>query len=158
MAEIEQPKLELAHIGMSVSDIDAALDFWEKFLGYGPRWKTLLNRPYLGQVVGIPGVEIKGAFIDLPDGTVIELLDYQVADRKPNPDHTPNPGNVHVCIRVKDADATWKRALAAGARAVSDGPIAIDGGPNKGARAGYTRIHDGITLEILQAAPKSEPA
>jgi hypothetical protein len=38
-----------------------------------------------------------------------------------------------------------------GARPVRrEGPIAIDGGPNVGARGVYLRVHDVITLELLQ--------
>lgn len=139
------------HVGMTVADLDAALRFWEAFLGIKARWTTLLDRPYLGTIVGIPGVTIKAAFIDLPGGIVLELLDYQVPDRKPNPDATQNPGNVHLCFAVEDNATAWKHAVACGARPLSPaGPVDLDGGPNKGARGAYLRVHDGITIELLQ--------
>ncbi len=151
-----EPFVGIHHIGMTVVSLDAALKFWETFLGRPARWTTTLNRPYLGKVVGIPGVTINAAFVDLPGGAVIELLDYQVTDRKPNTDATQNPGNVHLCVRVTDATASWQRAVAAGARPLQpDGPVDIDGGPNKGARAAYLRIHDGITLELFQPKPEA---
>lgn len=149
------PFIGLHHIGMSVADLDAALAFWEAFAGHGPRWTTVLDRPYLSKVVGYPNVAINAAFFDLPGGIVLELLDYQVEGRAPNPDATANPGNVHVCVRVADAGDSWQRAVAAGARPLSDGPVDIDGGPNKGARAAYLRIHDGITLELFQPRPET---
>jgi catechol 2,3-dioxygenase-like lactoylglutathione lyase family enzyme len=158
MAEPAPPFEGLHHIGMSVQSLDAALAFWETFLGHGPRWTTLLNRPYLSKVVGYPDVEIKAAFFDLPGGIVIELLDYQLASRTPNPDATANPGNVHVCVKVTDAPESWRRAVAAGARPLSEGPVDIDGGPNKGAKAAYLRIHDGITLELFQPARQETAA
>ena len=143
----------LHHVGMSVADLDTALAFWEAFLGVRARWRTLLDRPYLGKHVGYPGVTIKAAFIDLPGGNTLELLDYQVADREQNSDRTANPGNVHLCLQVDDAAVAWRKAVDAGATPiVPDGPIDIDGGPNKGARAAYLRIHDGITLEFYQPA------
>ncbi len=149
------PFTSVHHVGMSVADLDVALKFWEVFLGRPARWTTVLDRPYLGRVVGIPGVNIRAAFVDLPGGLIIELLDYQVADRAANSDATQNPGNVHLCVRVKDAASSWQRAVDAGARPLSpDGPVDIDGGPNKGARAAYLRIHDGITLEIFQPKPE----
>ena len=143
----------LHHVGMSVADLDTALAFWEAFLGVPARWRTLLDRPYLGRHVGYPGVTIKAAFIDLPGGNTLELLDYQVDDRKQVPDQTANPGNVHLCLQVDDAATAWQKAIDAGATpVVPDGPVDIDGGPNKGARAAYLRIHDGITLEFYQPA------
>ena len=77
--------------------------------------------------MGIPGVSIKAAFIDLPGGAILELLDYQTPGKQPNPEATPNPGNVHLCLAVE-----------------------IDHGPNVGARGAYLRIHDGVTLELFQ--------
>ena len=143
------------HVGMSVSDLDVALGFWEPFLGVGARWRTVLERPYLGSHVGYPGVKIAAAFLDLPGGTVLELLDYQVEEKTTLPEATANPGNSHLCLEVADARSAWERAVACGARPiVPDGPVTVDGGPNEGARAAYLRIHDGITLELFQPPPR----
>lgn len=139
------------HVGMSVADLDDALTFWESLIGTRARWRTVLDRPYLGRHVGYPGVSIEAAFVDLPGGLVLELLEYRVDAKEPNPEATANPGNVHLCLRVDDARAWWERAVALGARpVVPEGPVDVDSGPNQGARASYLRIHDGITLELFQ--------
>lgn len=139
------------HVGMSIASLDAALAFWEPFLGLAARWRTVLDRPYLGRHVGYPGVAIEAAFIDLPGGGTLELLDYRVSGKASNPDATANPGNVHLCLTVADAQAAWAHAVACGARpVVPEGPVDVDGGPNRGARVAYLRIHDGITLEFYQ--------
>lgn len=143
------------HIGMSVASLDSALAFWEGFLGTQARWRTRLERPYLGRHVGYPGVKIDAAFIDLPGGNILELLDYQVADKKQGSEWTAHPGNVHICLCVEDTRSARERAIALGARPVApEGPIEVDGGPNKGAVVSYLRIHDGITLELYQPAPR----
>jgi catechol 2,3-dioxygenase-like lactoylglutathione lyase family enzyme len=149
------------HIGVSVASRDDALAFWESFLGRKATWRTRLDRPYLGEIIGIPGVEIDGAFIDLPGGVILELLEYQTADRRANPSATANPGNVHICLAVEDADAAWRRAVDCGAAPVRrEGPVEVDNGPNRGARVAYLRIHDGVTLEVFQRPPaaRAEPA
>src|SRR5438045_1570746 len=69
------------HVGMSVEHLDDALAFWEPFLGTTARWRTTLDRPYLGRHVGYPGVRIEAAFVDLPGGGVLELLEYLVDGR-----------------------------------------------------------------------------
>ena len=144
----------LQHVGVSVASLDAALAFWEPFLGASARFRGTLSRPYLGQSVGYPGVTIEAALVDLPGGGLLELLNYQVAERSQNPEATANPGNVHICLAVSDADAEWKAAVDLGARAVNPaGPVSIDAGPNEGARACYLRIHDGVSLELFQAPP-----
>jgi catechol 2,3-dioxygenase-like lactoylglutathione lyase family enzyme len=145
------------HVGMSVADLDAALSFWESFLGVAARWRTVLDRPYLGRHVGYPGIAIRAAFVDLPGGNTLELLDYQTPGKVQNAEATANPGNVHLCLAVSDADGVWRHAVACGARAiVPEGPVSIDGGPNKGAKAAYLRIHDGITLELFQPVHKEQ--
>jgi catechol 2,3-dioxygenase-like lactoylglutathione lyase family enzyme len=150
------PVQGLHHIGMSVADLDAALAFWRDFLGIEPRWRTVLDAPYLGRHIAYPGIAIDAAFLDLPGGLVLELLDYRFPAKVPNPEATANPGNVHICVDVEDANAAWERAVAAGARPlVPEGPIEVEAGPNRGARASYLRIHDGISLELFQRPPKS---
>lgn len=140
------------HVGMSVADLDAALAFWESLLGAKARWRTVLDRPYLGRHVGYPGVSIEAAFLDLPGGLILELLEYRVPSKQANPEATANPGNVHLCLDVDDARNWWERAVGLGARPVAEeGPVDVDSGPNRGARAAYLRIHDGITLELFQA-------
>lgn len=147
----------LHHVGMSVTDLDAALAFWEGFLGVPARWRAVLDRPYLGRITGYAGVAIRAAFVDLPGGNTLELLDYQDVTRSTNPAETANPGNVHLCLAVADAVTAWRQAVACGAHPVRpDGPVEIDGGPNRGARAAYLRIHDGITLELFQPPPPKE--
>lgn len=139
------------HVGLSVRSLDAALAFWEPFLGVQARWRAVLERPYIGRHVGYPGIRIAAAGIDLPDGGMVELLEYLVDDREQLPPETANPGNLHLCLAVDDAQATWARACACGASPVlQDGPVTIDAGPNQGARASYLRVHDGITLELFQ--------
>jgi catechol 2,3-dioxygenase-like lactoylglutathione lyase family enzyme len=145
------------HIGVSTANLDRALAFWEPFLGKPARWARVLDGPYLSRVVGYPNVSINIAFVDLPGGGVVELLDYhQVAERAANPEATANPGNVHICVAVTDAESAWRHAVACGARSVNaEGPVDIGQGPNKGARAVYLRIHDGVTLELFQP-PRTE--
>lgn len=139
------------HVGASVSDLDAALAFWEPFLGVGARFRGRLSKPYLGESVGHPGVEIDAAIVDLPGGGVLELLDYQLDGRVQGDDDTKHPGNVHLCLKVADAGAAWERAVACGARPVRPGgPIEVDSGPNQGARVAYLRVHDGVSVELFE--------
>jgi catechol 2,3-dioxygenase-like lactoylglutathione lyase family enzyme len=144
----------LHHVGMSVADLDEALAFWQRFLGVEPRWRTVLDRPYLSRHLGYEDLTIDAAFLDLSGDVVLELLDYRVEGKTQNDDATANPGNVHLCLEVDDAGAAWERAVAAGATpVVPAGPVDVDAGPNRGARASYLRIHDGISLELFQPPP-----
>jgi catechol 2,3-dioxygenase-like lactoylglutathione lyase family enzyme len=139
------------HVGASVADLGAALAFWEPLLGVPARFRGRLSRPYLGESVGHPDVEIDAALIDLPGGGLLELLDYQVEDRRPVEEETRNPGNVHLCLRVDDCQRAWRRAVELGARPRSpSGPVRVDSGPNEGALVAYLRVHDGVSVELYQ--------
>jgi catechol 2,3-dioxygenase-like lactoylglutathione lyase family enzyme len=149
--------LGVHHVGASVADLDAALAFWEPFLGAPARFRGRLSRPYLGRSVGHPGVEIDAAILDLPGAGVLELLDYRLAGRVTHDEDTKHPGNVHLCLATDDVDAVWARAVGLGARPVHpDGPVTVDAGPNAGARVAYLRVHDGISVELFQ--PRVEVA
>lgn len=142
------------HAGISVGNLDEALGFWEPFLGVKARFRGLLDRPYLARSVGYDGVVIDAALIDLPDGRLIELLDYQVEGRQRQPDDSFHPGHTHTCLTVSDCDEGWRRAVAAGAIPRNpDGPVAVDAGPNTGARVCYLRLPDGNSLELYQPRP-----
>ncbi|HEY8584021.1 MAG TPA: VOC family protein [Capillimicrobium sp.] len=142
------------HVGASVADVDEAVAFWRAFLGVEPRFQGRLVRPYLGASVGYPGIEIEAALIDLPGGGMLELLDYQLDDRQAATEESPSPGHVHLCLRVRDAEAAWRRAVDLGARPRNpDGPVRVDSGPNEGARVAYVRVHDGISVELYQPVP-----
>lgn len=139
------------HVGVTVADLDAAIAFWERLLERPTRFRGVLERPYLGESVGYPGVSIEAAFFDLPGGVALELLDYRLEGREPTPDETKHPGNVHLCLDVTDADDVWHRAVELGARPVrAAGPVEVDAGPNRGARVAYLRVHDGISVEVFQ--------
>ena len=141
------------HVGISVSDLGAALAFWARFLDVEPRWETVLERPYIGEHVGYPNVRIRAAFVDLPGSVILEVLEYQAVEWTPVDEGSANPGHVHLCLQVDDVESVFGRALACGARPVRpEGPVDVDAGPNRGARASYLRVPpDWHTLELFQA-------
>ena len=149
------PELEaIHHIGITVESVETTLAFWKSFLGVEPRWRQILDGPYLPDVTGYPGINLDASFIDLPGGIVLEILDYQVADKSPNDMATANPGNVHICFRVNDIDSAWQRAMDSGATPTSPGPVEVTIGPNQGAKACYLRDPNGITIELFQPPPE----
>jgi catechol 2,3-dioxygenase-like lactoylglutathione lyase family enzyme len=149
-------KLEIAHVGLSVSHLDAALAFWEPFLGAAAHARTQLNRPYTAGLVGIPSVEIAAAFVRIGDVGVLELLEYQTGETVPVAPDSSNPGHAHVCLYVLDVGDATARAAALGARVVGDGPVLIDAGTNAGTTAVYLRVPpDWHTVELFERRPST---
>ena len=143
----------LHHIGMTVSDLEESMRFWEQLLGVTANSRRLLDAPHIGATVGHPGVVIDAAWIDLPGSdAVLELVHYLNRDGTPLEDDTIHMGNVHFCLQVEDMEATWSLALSLGARPVSDAPVDVPVGPAKGAKLAYLRTLDGATLEFIQPA------
>ena len=138
------------HVGITVADMDRAVEFWERLLGAASRDRRVLQGPQLGTMVGYPGIHIESCWIDLPAGVALELLRYLDRDDHPYDPGTAHPGNVHVCLRVDDMDAAHAHAVACGASAVSDRPIDVQAGPRAGARLAYLRAPDGVTVELVQ--------
>lgn len=142
------------HVGISVLDIDRSIRFWRDLVGVGSRDRSTLDGPLVGRLVGYPGVRIERCWIDLPGGLALELLQYLDRDDAPYPPGTAHPGNVHVCLQVDEMAAAYGHALACGAEPVG-GPILVPAGPTAGARIAYLRDPDGVTIELVQPAPRA---
>ena len=138
------------HVGVTVTDLDRSVAFWERLLGATARDRRTLQGPQLGSMVGYQGIRIDSCWIDLPGGVALELLQYLDRDEAPYDPGTAHPGNVHVCLLVEEMDAAHAHAVACGATPVSERPIDVAAGPRAGSRLAYLRDLDGVTLELLQ--------
>ena len=143
------------HIGVSVASRDDALAFWESFLG---RKASLANE--VGPAISRSRSSASPALRSTAHSSIFlaasssSFSNIRRRTSVANPPATANPGNVHICLAVEDADAAWRRAVDCGAAPVRrEGPVEIDDGPNGGARVAYLGIHDGVTLEVFQRPP-----
>ena len=50
------------HVGCSITDIERSVAFWQRLLGVEARFRGRLDRPYLGESVGYPGVAVPADF------------------------------------------------------------------------------------------------
>jgi methylmalonyl-CoA/ethylmalonyl-CoA epimerase len=109
------PRSTIAHVGVAVPDLDAALAFYRDVLGLTP---------------GAPEEVDGAAIVALPLGeSQVELLaplttDGPIArflDRR-------GPGIHHLCLRVPDLDAALARCRALGYRLVDEQPRPGHGG------------------------------
>jgi len=138
------------HIGISVSDLERSIDFWERLLAAPPRDRRVLEGPGLGALVGYRGARIDSCWFDLPGGVALELLCHLGREEVPYEPGTAHPGNVHVCLRVNDMAVAHAHAVACGARPVSAAPVEVPAGPKAGTRVAYVRDADGVTIELFQ--------
>jgi catechol 2,3-dioxygenase-like lactoylglutathione lyase family enzyme len=140
------------HVGITVSSMPQALDFWIGVLGFRLLDQTHYeNSPFLENVVGVPGADATLAMIEGPDGHLVELLEYHApADRQVMKPRSCDIGSVHLAYMVDDMDALLQRVESRGWHPV--GMVqTVAGGPRDGLRIAYVRGPDGVTLEFLQA-------
>jgi catechol 2,3-dioxygenase-like lactoylglutathione lyase family enzyme len=144
----------LHHIGVTVSDLRRSIAFWERMLGAPGRDRRTLEGPRLGELVGYPTARVESCWFDLPGGVGLELVHYLEPAEPAYESGSAHPGNVHVCLRVKDIAAAHAHAVASGARPVSHSPIEVAEGPRAGTRVAYLTDPDGVTIELLQPPPQ----
>ncbi len=139
------------HIGVTVADLERSARFWSALLGVEPGPVEQLRGPQLGRLVGYPSAFIDRRWLTLPGGLSLELLQYLEPDEDCYEAGTAHPGNVHVCLAVDDLPSAHAHATACGAVPVTgDGWIEVPAGPLAGARIGYLRDPDGVTIELFQ--------
>jgi methylmalonyl-CoA/ethylmalonyl-CoA epimerase len=126
---------ELAHIGVAVKSIDAALAFYRDVLGLAP---SATDEADGARIVSLP---FNGPAVELleprsPDGPIARFLARR------------GPGIHHVCYRVADLDRALAACRAAGYRLIDEVPRVGAGGHR------IAFIHpsttDGILIELTE--------
>lgn len=141
------------HIGMSVPDLQTALDFYVGLLGFPEVWrKTEVD---MAAVSGVPGLREKTLVqLLVPGGSRIELQEFDppgpVVERA-----LSDSGLNHLSFGVADINAEYERLKAAGVEFLSE-PLELDFGPGEiltGWSVVYFKDPWGLTLELLGPTP-----
>jgi catechol 2,3-dioxygenase-like lactoylglutathione lyase family enzyme len=141
------------HIGITVTDLDAAIDFYHGVLGLEivSEPSPVFDDPGLGPAVGVPGAALRQVCL-ATEGAVVELLEYV---RPASPVDAPLPQNAvgaqHVAFRVEDIEAT-KRELETKGVSFLSAVNAVDEGVLAGWRWVYFTDPDGNALELVEVA------
>jgi catechol 2,3-dioxygenase-like lactoylglutathione lyase family enzyme len=145
------------HTGFTVSDLDRSIEWWSEVLGAEPTQRRRSDDSYMGEMVGYSGCDMDYAYFPLPGSeAMIELIQYHAPASGQVDMETSNLGNGHICFLVDDIHAEFER-LSAYASFRSPAPVEITAGANKGGWGAYMRDPDGITIQLLQPAPRSRP-
>lgn len=126
------------HFGMSVSDLDAAIDWFEKVLGFE------LDRRE--DFLAAHGVHI--AFVK-NGGFSVELFHHDRAQPASPERSVPNEdirtlGNKHMCFQVSDMDAMLERVR------VNNVTVALGPFEAPGSVAAFVLGPDGALVELIQ--------
>jgi len=140
------------HVGLTVADLDRALEFWCGRLGF-----RLLNRvtetgPDIASLIGESSVELEIADLDSGDGRIIELIRYTSPEGRPVQARSSDPGSAHIALRVDDIDGALERIHGSQGRQISRRPVVLHdpGGAWDGVTCCYIADPDGNILELIQ--------
>lgn len=139
------------HTGITVSNLERSLEFWQNVLGFEFSHRAHQQGEMAEQITGVKGAELKLAVVKAPGGHKIELVEYLApSDRKQHVDLRPcDVGFVHVALTVDDLDAVVQKIASSGWKAAGK-PQTLTTGPNAGKRVVYVRDPDGTTIEFMQ--------
>lgn len=141
----------LAHAGITVKDINKSIHFYTRILGLELQKLQTNTANYTHQLVNTPGLEkIELAFVKLPDGSLIELLEYIGAPTFPGITRTCDYGTGHICLKVTGLKLMYDMLASNGVEFVSDEVIEITEGKHKGKKAVYMRDPDGYVIELME--------
>ena len=155
MSSIPFRILTADHTGITVSNLDRSLEFWQNVLGFEFSHRAHQTSEMASEITGVPGAEVKLAVVKAPGGHKIELLEYLAPPDRKHVNLRPcDVGSVHVALTVDKLDAILEKIAASGWKAAGK-PQTLKTGPNAGKRVVYVRDPDGTTIEFMQQTSKT---
>jgi lactoylglutathione lyase len=143
------------HAGITVSDLDRSLAFYEGLLGLELLWRRLYEEPEIRRIVGVPeatGLEI--AMLRVPGSDVqVELLEYRGCERSSGSSPPSDFGTGHFCVFVTGIEALYEELRDRGVSFRSDGPVEMTAGANAGGKSLYSLDPDGYIFEFHERPP-----
>jgi catechol 2,3-dioxygenase-like lactoylglutathione lyase family enzyme len=147
--------MKLSHIGLAVSDLDAAVQFFTEALGF-EAGSTFTSGDEVADLAEIDGgrAEQRMQYIS-KDGFRIELMCWTV----PGPMGTPSQsrahlGLTHLCIQVDDVDTVAGRLTSYGA-AILERTRTVVRKDTEDITMLCVSVLDGLRIELLQRTPRT---
>jgi len=135
------------HVAIRAVDFDETIRFYTEGLGFRVHYRF-----------SVPERIDRAAFLDAGDGRYIEVFGQgstvQAEGRRRRADEEPTEGALlHFCLRVADVQASYERALAAGAVSrVAPRSAALGGEPPAEVRIAFVAGPNGEVIEFLNSA------
>ncbi|MFB6890987.1 VOC family protein [Kitasatospora sp. NPDC056327] len=143
-----------AHVGISVSDLDASIAFYTALTGRPPVAEGTMHSVPFGLSQGLPVARLRYATINLDNSLGIDLIQFQEPVGERTNGVANRPGSMHLCLRVDDFDAVHRRMKEAGYDFLGDDYTFVAGEVTPeaalGTRVAYFNDPDGTNLEIIK--------
>lgn len=133
------------HYGVTVSDMDEALEFYRDKLGMEMADELSFDSEEFSKFVGVEDVDVDIAFLDA-NGTLVELLEYNHPPGGNANEGVSNNdvGAAHLCIEVDDIQSVYDELSSEGE--FINPPQTLD----NGAKVAYMYDPDRNVVEFLE--------
>lgn len=140
-----------AHSGITVKNLEESIRFYTETLGLTLIKKQTNDVPYIYDIVEISGLEkIEIAFIETPDGTVLELLEYVGVRTYSGESRSCDYATGHICLLIENLDMMFKQLTEQGVQFISNNVVTITAGNHIGSKAVYMKDPDGYLIELME--------
>ena len=139
----------IRHTGLVVRDINRSIAFYRDMLGFSVVKQMKESGPYIEKVVGIPDAVLEWSKLRAPDGSLIELIQYQTpVTRSSAVDNAPSDkfGCSHIALTVSDIESCYRKLIDKGLNCKSVPQLSPDGL----VKVMYCHDPDGIILELVE--------
>ncbi|MGH7963128.1 MAG: VOC family protein [Candidatus Binatia bacterium] len=145
----------LAHVGITVKDMDKALHFYRDVLGFDVLGDITLAGDEVDLITGLERAKLRVVYVRSREdtkGPPVELLHFVEPTGETGMPYArlTNPGITEVAFWVKDIEKTYADLRERGVQFYSPPALFEIEGYGK-AKAVYFRDPDGTTLELLQS-------
>ena len=110
-------KSVLVHIGITVTDIDAFVDFYSKHLGFELTRRGVFSEEFIAATPELYNLKAGSysdfAFLVSPNGIALELFQFNELIDAEKPVWN-RPGYHHICLRVESVPEVYKEMSEAG--------------------------------------------
>ncbi len=155
------PVQSVVRVGMTVSDLDRAIDFYSGVLGFTKRSESESGGEFIEHLTGVFGARARTARLSLGEEE-IELTQYLAPEGRPIPVDSRSNDRwfQHIAIAVSDMDKAYAHLRAHKVRHASTGPQTLPQYLSNaaGISAFYFKDPDGHVLEVIHFPPgKGDP-
>lgn len=144
----------IAHIGITITNLDRSIDFYENILGLKFQGEITMKGKEADFLFNKNNCEARIAYLNSTENSIsppVELIQFLNEEAKIDKAELDKTSISEICFEVEDIDKTYKRLLNKGVQFLSE-PQDFDFskiGFGK-SRAVYFRDPDGIILELIE--------
>jgi len=136
----------IRHPGIVTDDLDPLLHFYRDLLGLQVVAREDESGPFIDAVLGLQGAMVTTVKLKTPDGSILELLQYQSHPRPKTNRAINDIGISHIAFTVDDVDKNYERLKGEGIGFYSSPQT----NPEETARVVFCEDPKGNILELVQ--------